>query len=117
MRKALLVGIDHYDHIGSLGGYVNDAHSVRSVLERHADGTVNFATPRLMAGDDGPAMRQWPTAGFRTIHEPRRRTGHRRGDSEDPTLLGQSMHPPVLDRDASHRRDPRDAVSPRSGAD
>lgn len=29
---------------------MNDAHAVKSVLERHADGTVNFATPRLMTG-------------------------------------------------------------------
>lgn len=50
MRKALIVGIDHYAHIGSLSGCVNDAHSVKNVLERHADGTVNFATPRLMTG-------------------------------------------------------------------
>jgi len=50
MRKALIVGIDHYDHIGSLSGCVNDAHSVKSVLERHADGTVNFATPKIMTG-------------------------------------------------------------------
>jgi hypothetical protein len=50
VRKALIVGIDHYEHIKSLSGCVNDAHSVRSVLERHADGTVNFATPRLMTG-------------------------------------------------------------------
>lgn len=51
MRKALIVGIDHYDHIGSLSGCVNDAHSVKSVLERHADGTVNFATPKLLTGN------------------------------------------------------------------
>jgi hypothetical protein len=50
MRKALIVGIDHYDHIGSLSGCVNDAHSVKSVLERHADGTVNFPTPKLLTG-------------------------------------------------------------------
>ena len=50
MRKALIVGIDHYTHIGPLSGCVNDAHSVKSVLERHADGTINFATPRLMTG-------------------------------------------------------------------
>jgi len=50
MRKALIVGIDHYDCIGSLSGCVNDAHSVKSVLERHADGTVNFATPKIMTG-------------------------------------------------------------------
>jgi hypothetical protein len=50
MRKALIVGIDHYDAISPLNGCVNDAHSVKSVLERHADGTVNFATPRLLTG-------------------------------------------------------------------
>src|SRR2546422_1027894 len=54
MRKALIVGIDHYAHIGHLSGCVNDAHSVRSVLERHADGTVNFATPLILTGT-GPA--------------------------------------------------------------
>jgi hypothetical protein len=53
MRKALIVGIDHYDHLSSLSGCVNDAHAVRNVLERHADGTVNFATPRLMTGTNG----------------------------------------------------------------
>ncbi|MGO3357418.1 MAG: caspase family protein [Bifidobacterium crudilactis] len=50
MRKALIVGIDHYDHINSLRGAVNDAHNVKTVLERHADGTLNFAQPRLMTG-------------------------------------------------------------------
>lgn len=50
MRKALIVGIDHYDHISPLSGCVNDAHSVKTILERHADGTVNFATPKLLTG-------------------------------------------------------------------
>jgi hypothetical protein len=50
MRKALIVGIDHYEHIGSLHGAVNDAYSVKNVLERHADGTLNFAQPKLMTG-------------------------------------------------------------------
>jgi len=56
MRKALIVGIDRYDHVSNLTGCVSDAHAVKGVLERHADGTVNFATPRLMtangAGDE-----------------------------------------------------------------
>lgn len=50
MRKALIVGIDHYDQISSLSGAVSDAHAVRSVLERNADGTLNFPTPRLLTG-------------------------------------------------------------------
>lgn len=50
MRKALIVGIDHYDHISPLHGCVNDAHDVNVALERNADGTVNFVAPRLMLG-------------------------------------------------------------------
>ena len=49
MRKALIVGIDHYDQIQSLSGAVNDAYSVKAALDRNADGTINFAQPRLMA--------------------------------------------------------------------
>lgn len=56
MRKALIVGIDHYDHITALSGAVNDAYNVKSVLERNADGTLNFATPKLMTGT-GPSAR------------------------------------------------------------
>ena len=47
MRKALIVGIDHYDRIGGLTGCVHDANEVNAVLERHADGSVNFPAPRL----------------------------------------------------------------------
>jgi uncharacterized caspase-like protein len=54
MRKALIVGIDHYDTIGPLSGAVNDAYNVKAALERHADGTLNFAQPRLMVGT-GPS--------------------------------------------------------------
>lgn len=53
MRKALIVGLDHYPHIGSLSGCVNDARAVKSILERHADGTINFAAPRVLTGS-GP---------------------------------------------------------------
>jgi hypothetical protein len=42
MRKALVVGIDYYSTVPPLFGCVNDAHSVKSVLERNSDGTVNF---------------------------------------------------------------------------
>lgn len=53
MRKALVVGIDHYHNISALNGAVNDAHSVKAMLDRHADGSVNFHV-RLMVGS-GPA--------------------------------------------------------------
>lgn len=42
MRIALIVGVNYYDHGSSLYGCVNDAHSVKSVLERHDGGAVNF---------------------------------------------------------------------------
>lgn len=54
MRKALIVGIDHYKHISPLRGCVNDAYSVKAALERNADGTVNFIQPRIVTGT-GPA--------------------------------------------------------------
>ena len=42
MRKALIVGIDYYEQLSSLFGCVNDSYSVKSVLERNSDGTLNF---------------------------------------------------------------------------
>ncbi|QOT19785.1 caspase family protein [Paenarthrobacter sp. YJN-5] len=50
MRKALVVGIDYYENVTPLHGCVNDAYAVNSVLERHADGTLNFANPKLLTG-------------------------------------------------------------------
>jgi len=50
MRKALIVGIDYYEHLGQLHGAVNDAYNVRGALERNADGTINFPTPQLLVG-------------------------------------------------------------------
>jgi hypothetical protein len=49
MRKALVIGIDYYKFISGLGGAVNDAHSVKAMLDRHADGSVNFGV-RLLLG-------------------------------------------------------------------
>ena len=54
MRKALVVGIDHYSPMATLHGCVNDAHAVKAVLERNGDGTVNFGV-RLLA-TSGPAQ-------------------------------------------------------------
>lgn len=53
MRKALVVGINYYRNGPSLYGCVDDAHAVKSVLERHADGSVNFEV-RLLTGT-GPS--------------------------------------------------------------
>lgn len=56
MRKALIVGVDYYEHITPLRGCVNDAYSVNSVLERHSDGTLNFANPKLLTGTGPNSM-------------------------------------------------------------
>lgn len=53
MRKALVVGIDYYTKGTGLNGCVNDAYSVKNVLERNSDGTVNFGV-KLLTGT-GPS--------------------------------------------------------------
>jgi len=50
VRKALIVGVDHYDHLNSLNGCVTDAHNVYAALERDADGTANFINPKMLIG-------------------------------------------------------------------
>ena len=42
MKIALVVGINYYEHGGSLYGCVNDAYSVKTMLERNDGGSVNF---------------------------------------------------------------------------
>jgi len=49
MRKALVVGINYYVHGNPLHGCVDDAHRVKSVLERNSDGTLNFGV-KLLSG-------------------------------------------------------------------
>lgn len=51
MRKALIVGINFYEHGQSLSGCVNDAYSIRQVIERHGDGTKNFDVELLTSTD------------------------------------------------------------------
>ena len=49
MRKALVVGVDFYDKISGLHGCVGDAYNVKTVLDRHGDGSVNFGVKLLTA--------------------------------------------------------------------
>jgi len=49
MRKALVVGINYYENVSPLFGCVNDSFAVKSMLERHADGSVNFGVKHLAA--------------------------------------------------------------------
>lgn len=48
LRKSLIVGINYYEKISHLYGCVNDAYSLKSVLERHSDGTLNFGIKLLV---------------------------------------------------------------------
>jgi len=47
MRKALVVGIDFYDNVSPLYGCVNDSFAVKSMLDRNADGSVNFGVRHI----------------------------------------------------------------------
>lgn len=69
MRKALIVGIDHYEHFGPLSGCVNDAYGVHSALERHADGSINFVGPKLLVGAGTSVSRQTLKDAVRELFE------------------------------------------------
>lgn len=59
MRKALVVGIDHYLSVSQLHGCVNDSFAVKAMLDRHADGSVNFGVKHLTAtGQSDPVNRE-----------------------------------------------------------
>ncbi|HAA11796.1 MAG TPA: peptidase C14, partial [Cytophagales bacterium] len=51
VNKALLVGINHYDHLNKLNGCVADAQAMEKVLSRHDDGSVNFHCKTLTTGN------------------------------------------------------------------
>jgi len=48
MRRALLVGIDHYSW-APLQGCINDVHNIETVLGEHYDKTTNFHCKKLMS--------------------------------------------------------------------
>lgn len=56
MRKALVVGIDYYEKGNPLRGCVDDAHSVKTVLERNSDGTINFDVRIMTASGPGDVI-------------------------------------------------------------
>src|SRR5438067_339753 len=56
MRKALVVGLDFYQHIPGLRGAVNDASAVRGMLDRQADGSVNFAVKLVASSNAASAV-------------------------------------------------------------
>lgn len=58
MRKALIVGVDFYTNVSPLYGCVNDSFAVKAMLDRHADGSVNFGVKHLTGtGSADPVTR------------------------------------------------------------
>lgn len=58
MKKALVVGINHYKNIAPLFGCVNDAHAVKAMLDREADGSVNFGVRLLSGASEGNQVKR-----------------------------------------------------------
>lgn len=56
MRKALIVGINYYKNVNPLFGCVNDAYSIKPVLDRHSDGTINFSSKFKVATNETTAI-------------------------------------------------------------
>lgn len=59
MRRALVVGVDFYPGDGELFGCVNDSLSVKAMLDKNADETLNFHVEHLTAtGPTSPVNRR-----------------------------------------------------------
>jgi hypothetical protein len=56
MKIALVIGINHYPFGGDLFGCVNDAYSVKGILERNFDGSVNFDCKILTASNSKESL-------------------------------------------------------------
>lgn len=56
MKIALIIGINHYPNGGDLYGCVNDAYSVKGILERNFDGSVNFECKLMTASNTKEAL-------------------------------------------------------------
>jgi caspase domain-containing protein len=59
MARALIVGIDKYDHIRSLSGCVDDAYAMRDVLETHENGDPNFSCYLYTSRGENPITRKF----------------------------------------------------------
>lgn len=57
MRRALVVGIDHYQNVDELSGCVADARAVAQLLRRHDDDSPNFEVLSLESSENAPVGR------------------------------------------------------------
>lgn len=51
-RRALLIGIDEYLHARPLYGCCSDVQRLQPLLERHADGSLNFSVETMVSGGE-----------------------------------------------------------------
>ncbi|RZK27093.1 MAG: caspase family protein [Flavobacterium sp.] len=58
MRAALIVGINYYDHGNLLYGCVNDAYSIKSMLERNDGGSVNFDCKLMVSSSSAETIKR-----------------------------------------------------------
>jgi uncharacterized caspase-like protein len=58
MRRALVVGIDHYANADDLSGCAADAHAVGELLSRQHDGSPNFGVRTLISSSSKHVTRQ-----------------------------------------------------------
>lgn len=56
-RRALLIGVDNYDRFRNLTGCVADATRMHELLERHEDGSPNYACRSVTSADAQPITR------------------------------------------------------------
>jgi Caspase domain len=68
-KRALLVGIDHYQNVNQLTGCVADARGMCEVLERHADGSPNYECRLLTSADGPPITREYLRSQWHTLFD------------------------------------------------
>ena len=81
-RRALIVGINKYNHVGSLTGCVPDATEMHNVLSRHADGSLNFESRLLTSPGPSAITRVFLRQQWRELFQ----------DSRDDVLFYFSGH-------------------------
>ncbi len=57
-RKALVVGINYYEHHLSLKGCVNDANAFHETIERHGNDEKNFTVKKYLGTKESPITRR-----------------------------------------------------------
>ena len=57
-KRALLVGIDQYQHMSALNGCVADAIALRDMLQSHENGEPNYDCRLLTSADEQPVTRE-----------------------------------------------------------